>query len=848
MSPCDNVKQLIQKLTLEEKVSLLSGADSWQSKEISRLGIGSFKTTDGPSGARGHFSVDGPTAAFLPGPIRQAATWSKDQIRSIGRLLCDESKTKASQVLLAPTICLARNPLGGRNFESFGEDPFLTGSLAVEYVAGLQETGEVMATPKHFVANEQEWQRFSIDARVHEKALRELYLKPFEMVVRSSTPPGCIITSYNVINGVHADMNTHLIQQVLRGEWGYKGLVMSDWGDAWPDFEKRKKLLEAVKSGKETDKLLAAIDDSVGQVLSLCKRLGLLNLSAEQAEETRQKLEQSSTNQEGIKLMRTTAAQGAVLLKNDKGTLPLKTESLSHKKVAFIGPNAKIGTPGGGGSATMNPQYLSQPMDAFQSAAKSKGLDVDVVYSQGAYSKKWLPLLKASQWEACTPEQNKALIRIDFFSSTDLSGPILETQYRESSWIDLLDSAPIVLRQDRVLPYSFRVSSSLRPQSTGTHVFSVASVGEARVFVDGELIMENINWTERSETFFAFGSVEKISSMRMQEGRSYSVVIEGWTKPGAEESELEHVFAAHPSLRIGYQEELPTDIIDQAVEVADESEYSVVILGLDDEWESEGYDRQTMDLPGNQNQLAEALLTRCKRPESLIFVNQSGSPVELPWENRCSTLIQAWYGGQEAGNALADLLLGVVNPSGRMPISWPRKYSDLPFAADPEMWPGVNGQVWYKEDCRIGYRYYLNSGLNPHFWFGYGLSYSQFTTSITLKSTEKDCWVFSADVENVGAVEGQEVVQVYAWSSEQELERRLVSFEKTSSLKPGQGVSVTLVVRQRDLAHWEGDSHGQWVLTKGVWHFAATRHAGDKAARDLKIQVDLGRTWNASEW
>lgn len=360
--------------------------------------------------------------------------------------------------------------------------------------------------------------------------------------------------------------------------------------------------------------------------------------------------------------------------------------------------------------------------------------------------------------------------------------------------------------------------------------------------------MENINWTERSETFFAFGSVEKTSSMRMQEGRSYSVVIEGWTKPGAEESELEHVFAAHPSLRIGFQEELPTDIIDQAVEVADESEYSVVILGLDDEWESEGYDRQTMGLPGNQNELAEALLTRCKRPERLIFVNQSGSPVELPWEDRCNTLIQAWYGGQEAGNALADLLLGVVNPSGRMPISWPRKYSDLPFAADPEMWPGVNSQVWYKEDCRIGYRYYLNSGISPHFWFGYGLSYTQFTTSITLKSTEKDSWVFSADVENVGAVEGQEVVQVYAWSSEQELERRLVSFEKTPSLKPGQSVSVTLVVRQRDLAHWEGDSDGRWVLTKGVWHFAATRHAGDKAARYLKVQVNLGRTWNASDY
>ncbi|KAM0425871.1 hypothetical protein ACHAPT_008809 [Fusarium lateritium] len=757
--PTDDVEQILQSLTLEEKVSLLAGADTWQTKEISRLG-----TTDGPSGTRGQLAVDGPTAAFLPGPICQAATWSKHQLRSVGRLLCEEAKTKTSQILLAPTICLSRNPLGGRNFENFGEDPFLSGSLAMD------------------VANEQEWQRFSINTKVSEKALREMYLKPFEMVVRSSAKPGCLMTSYNVINGVHADMNCRLIEDVLRGDWDFKGLVMSDWGGtnstaesviAGCDLEmpgasvKRGELLfEAVKVAENPSELLNAIDVSVSPVLSMCKRLGLLGLSEEEALQTRKQPEQSSTSQEGIKLMRTVGAQGAVLLKNDKSTLPLKPSDISGKQVAFIGPNALVGTPGGGGSSTMNPQYLSQPMASFKTAVEARGLDTRVVYTQGAYSKKWLPLLSKDQWQSRdSGEGDKALIRIEFYSTRDFSGPILETQHRDSSWIDLIDSAPLSLRKAHAPPYSFRVSSTLRPQTTGNHRFGIASVGEARLFVDGELVLENCNWTETSETFATFGSREKISTKHMKDGQSYEIVVEGWTKPDLGKEESVHIFAAHPSVRIGFEEELPKDMIDVAIKAADESEYSVVILGIDDEWESEGYDRQFMELPGTQNELAEALLTRCKHPERLIFINQSGSPVELPWEDKCSTLVQAWYGGQEAGNALSDLLLGVVNPSGRMPISWPRKYTDLPFAADKEMWPGVDGTVIYKDECHLGYRYYLHNDLQPHFWFGYGLSYTQFESSVQLEATSPDSWTFNATVKNVGGADGEEVVQLYAWLS-----------------------------------------------------------------------------------
>ncbi|KAI8712564.1 Beta-glucosidase [Fusarium sp. LHS14.1] len=861
----DDVEKLLQLLTLEEKVSLLAGADTWHTNEISRLGIGSLKTTDGPSGARGQLAVDGPTAAFLPGPICQAATWSKQQLRSVGRLLCEETKTKAAQILLAPTICLSRNPLGGRNFESFGEDPFLTGSLATEYVAGVQETGQVMATVKHFVANEQEWQRFTIDAKVSEKALREMYLKPFEMVVRSNTTPGCLMTSYNVVNGAHADMNQHLLQDVLRGDWGFKGLVMSDWGGTnstaesviagldlempGPPSKRGELLLEAVKKAKNPDELLKAIDASAGQILPMCKRMGLLGLSEEEALQTRKRLEQSSTTQEGIKLMRTVAAQGAVLLKNDKSTLPLKPASLSGKQVAFIGPNALVGTPGGGGSATMNPQYLSQPMSSFKAAVEAQGLDTRVVHSQGAYSKKWLPHFKKDQWQSRTSgEDGKNLLRVDFYTTRDLSGPILETQHRNSSWVDFIDSAPLPLQKAHVPPYSFRVTSTVRPQTTGNHRFGVASVGEARLFIDGELVLENCNWTEKSEAFFSFGSREKIRSKHMNAGQTYDLVLEGWTKPGLSEEESLHFFAGHPSVRIGFEEELPKNMIDAAVKTADQSDYSVVILGIDDEWESEGYDRQFMELPGTQNELAEALLTRCKYPERLIFINQSGSPVELPWEDKCSTLVQAWYGGQEAGNGLADLLLGAINPSGRMPISWPRKYTDLPYAADKEMWPGVDGIVIYKEECHLGYRYYLQNNVRPHFWFGFGLSYTQFESSVQLEVKNPDSWTFSTTVKNIGSTDGEETVQLYAWPSGKESERRLVAFDKTPLLKPGEETSLRLNVRKRDLASWEGGIDGQWVLPEGPWQFAVAKHAGDAEVKAIEVPVQSARTWKASEW
>ncbi|KAF2134345.1 glycoside hydrolase family 3 protein [Dothidotthia symphoricarpi CBS 119687] len=827
-------------MTWTEKVALLSGIDGWQTSEISRLGIGSLKTTDGPVGARGNQIVDGPRALFLPATVLLASTWSKSDLREIGRVLSREAKTKRSQILLAPTVCCARNPLGGRNFESFSEDPFLSGTLAIDYVSGVQESGEVVATAKHFVANDQEYQRFSINVNVEQKALREIYLRPFEMLVKSSSPPGCFMTAYNRVNGEHMDSNKTLVNDILRKEWGYQGLVMSDWGGtnstvesvlAGCDLEmpgpselRGEKLTKALNSKKHPG-LEPAVDASCRRLLTLVKRLNLLGLNEADAKATRLQEEYTSTNDEDITTVRRITAEGAVLLKNSERTLPLKPVELAGKKVAFIGSKSKMCTPGGGGSASMNPQYLSQPIEAFKTLTASLGVSVEVNYCSGMYSNKWLPLISSEQWRLMphmitNPTDSGAMLRLEFFSTTNLTGPIQATQFRTSSYVDLFDTAPTDMLGK---PYSFRLTSTVTPSRSGMHSFSVSSVGSARLYLDRELILDNNNWEEKGETFYAFGSAEVIRAVDMQAAKTYEITVECATRQHmteasvqAKEAEVDplHVFASQAGLRLGFLEQLPPTLETDAIALSNASDYTVVILGLDDEWESEGYDRGSLSLPASQDSLVRSLIKQSRCPESIVFVNQSGTPVEMPWasDSRIATILQIWYGGQEAGNALADILLGIATPSGRLPVTWPKRYQDLHFADRRELWPGVDGQVWYEEGTSVGYRWYLKNQIEPQWWFGFGLSYTEFEVrdlAVAQLPGEEHGWELSVTVKNIGEYPSDEVVQVYMSPAEDPSARKLVAYGKTPTLAPAKEITVTLIVNARDAANWIS---GSWEL------------------------------------
>ena len=671
------------------------------------------------------------------------------------------------------------------------------------------------------------------------------------------------MTAYNCVNGEHMDLNTKIIDDILRNEWRFQGLVMSDWGGTnstvesvlagcdlempGPPVRRGQKLLTALKTGRNAE-LENAIERSCTRILSLAKKMNLLGLSAEEVRASRRRPEQSATSSSDLSRLRETVANGHVLLKNDKHTLPLRPESLSRKRVAFIGPNAKFCTAGGGGSASMNPQYQSHPLEAFKRALEGLEVDAEILHTEGAYSNKWLPLAIPDQWASKTcQEKSKDMFKVDFFASPDFTGPIIESQYRNNSSIDLTDSGPISLREAGK-PYSVRSTSYLTPASSGQHHLSLTSVGHSRLFVDGKLVVDNYNWAERGEAFYAFSSIENSAAVYMNQNQVYEIVVEAATKTADTQSNTladdpAHVWSMQPSVRIGYLEELPSDMVGDAVALANTCDYTVVVIGLSEEWESEGYDRKGLALPGNQNELVAALLQKATYPERIIIVNQSGSPVEMPWANDADTILQAWYGGQEAGNALADVLLGRANPSGRLPITWPRNYSDLNFGKIPETWPGVDGKVFYKEGTAVGYRWYLENKVEPQWWFGHGLGYTTFNMSDmeVKEDATKECWKVELTVTNTGQALGSQVVQVYSYPSDRRAERELRAFDKTTQLAPGESEVVSLLVKARDMAHWQD---GQWRLEASEYVLSVSESAGAEESLHATVLISQSKTWN----
>jgi len=668
------------------------------------------------------------------------------------------------------------------------------------------------------------------------------------------------MTAYNRVNSHHMDMNSHLLHDILRDEWGFDGLVMSDWGGTnstieslvagcdlempGPSLRRGQQLLATLELHDSTV-LKNALDLSSARVLALAERLGKLSLTPEEVRATRHTPEASSTSKVDCAMLRKVAATGMVLLKNDINKLPLNPSTLRGKKVAFLGPHAVVGASNGGGSAAMNPQYLSQPVESFRTALAEMGIETEINVALGCLSHKWLPLLQATQWSA--PNGYDALVRIDFYASTDCTGGIVDTQHRNNSSVDLFDSGPESLR-DGGEPYSFRMTSQLIPHTTGKHSFGISSVGGGTLSVDGHLLLDNGAWEGLGETFYSFGSPEKIATMDMIAGKQYHVTVkarskgERHQKVATSESEVDpmHCYGAQPSTRVGFLEE-DRESIKAAVELADSSDLAIVVIGLGEEWESEGYDRKSMKLPCRQSELVQTLLDTTERPENIIVINQSGSPVEMPWAHRASTVLQTWYGGQEAGNALADVLLGVSSPDGRLPMSWPRHYEDLPFASDKEAWPGVDDTVIYKEGVNVGYKWFLNAGAAPHWWFGFGLGYTMFSSSIDKIDALEKVWRVSVTAKNMGHRVGNEVVQIYAWRSEVPTARSLVAFTRVDHVEANSEGTVELDVRLRDCAVWEAN---HWELQAGSYTIGIGKHAGDCEMHTAVVRIDMTMVWS----
>ncbi|MEO7372268.1 MAG: glycoside hydrolase family 3 C-terminal domain-containing protein, partial [Ilumatobacteraceae bacterium] len=713
-----DIDALVDSLTLDEQVSLLAGSDFWHTVPIEHAGIPTMRVSDGPAGARGTLFEGGPASVNVPCGTSLAATWDPPLVDEIGHLLGLEGRAKGARMLLAPTVNLHRTPVGGRNFECMSEDPYLTARIAVAYVRGLQAEG-VAACIKHFIGNDTEFERNSIDSRIDERTLRELYMVPFEAAVKEAGVLA-VMTSYNRINGPWAADSVAMVHDVLRGDWGFDGLVVSDWfglhstteGVAagldlempGPTIHRGHKLIEAVAAGQAS---AADVRRSARQVLSTMLRLGAFDDGQPGPELTRDLPQERA-------LVRRAGAQGMVLLRNERvggasgeALLPLRVGDL--RRVAVIGPNAARGQTEGGGSAHVRATHISHPLEALSTRLGRSG--VEVMHAVGCPTHKRLPTLSPA---LCTP------FVVDLFRSLDgaqTAGaePDASTTATSSRLMWMTDpiDASVPTAGSAAPGFSVRFHTTFTPDVPGTWQFGVSAVADASMIVDGQVVVDNTG-VQAGGSFFGIGKAEQIGTIDLAAGQAYPLEVV-MRRPPTDN--------ALSGLNIGAFAPSKVDPVAEAIEVAAAADVAIVIVGTNADWESEGYDRDTMDLPGRQDELIPGVAQACAN--TIVVVN-AGSPVSMPWIDDVDAVVFTWFPGQEMGDALVDVLLGDVEPQGRLPVSFPARLADTPAF---EHHPGRNGVANYLEGRLIGYRWYDTVGRQPLFPFGFGLGYAEVSIS-----------------------------------------------------------------------------------------------------------------------
>ncbi|MCB1388303.1 MAG: glycoside hydrolase family 3 C-terminal domain-containing protein [Rhodobacteraceae bacterium] len=809
-TPDSDLDALLDAMTLDEQISLLAGQDFWSVNPIPRLGIGSLRVTDGPNGARGGGGLfGGVTAAAFPVGIAIGASWDPALAREIGGAIADEVRSKGAHVALAPTVNIQRSVANGRNFECYSEDPELTAALTVGYVSGLQEKG-VAATIKHFVGNESEIERTSISSEIDERSLREIYLRPFEDAVKKAGT-WAIMSSYNRLNGCFTSENPWLLTEVLREDWGYDGIVMSDWFGSHstapavnaglelempgPTRDRGARLVAAIEAGDVSRKTIRA---RARAMLRLMQRTGALS-------DTRPHEERAVDRPGHRALIRRAGAEAAVLLKNE-GLLPLATPG---GKIAVIGPNAKVAQIMGGGSAQLNPHYRVSPWDGLKARLGEEAL----AFAPGCTNHRWEPLWTGN-------------LSVAFFDNLDLAGDPVHCEpmaRAEAFWIPPLAGGKVDPRH-----CSARVSGTFTATAAGTHRFGIAATGPARILVDGKPVADAFTRWTKGRTFFEEGCDEVVGELTLAAGQVCEVTVEVVARA---EAVLTYVaFRAGIGVPMGDAE------IAGAARIAADCESALVFVGRSGEWDTEGSDLGDIRLPGRQDDLVAAVLAANPRT---VVVLQTGGPVEMPWLADAPAVLQAWYPGQEAGNAIADVLLGHVEPAGRLPQTFPVRWQENPtHTQDPEVYPGLAGKVRYAEGVLTGHRHYDRHGVAPLFPFGHGLGYTRFDTgALSLREVGADVEA-TVELTNTGPRAGSTVVQLYVGDDHASVPRpvrELKAFAKVR-LEAGETRLVTLLLPPRAFAFFDTAARC-WRIEDGTFTLTA-----GFSATDLRAEARVART------
>lgn len=778
---------VLATLTLEQKVTLLAGFDGWHTIELP--GVPALRCSDGPAGVRGT-SWAGPASASFPCGTALGATFDPDLVEEVGAALGREARSKGAHVLLAPTVNLHRTPIGGRNFECMSEDPTLTAHIAVAYVKGVQSMG-VAACIKHFVANDTEFERHTISSEVDERTMRELYLVPFEAAVRSTAEGGAgvraVMSSYNRIAGTYASENAPLLRGVLRDEWGFDGVVFSDWFgthggaaslEAGLDLEmpgptryRGDALLAEVLAGAVSE---TRVDESVLRLLQLFSWSGVGEVSDEEI---------TDDSSETRAVIRRAAIAATVLLKNDGHVLPLARTAA----VALVGPNSERGQIQGGGSARVR---ANRPVPIL-GALRERG--VSVTHAAGCSIAKRLPPVRG-EFEIHYLDGDGEVVasataaRLDFL------------------WMD--GPVPGVPRS----AFGARIAGSFTPEVNGEWSFGLTCVGAAVLRVDGEVVID-LSVAQTGGAFFGLGNEEVRGSVSLEAGVPATI-------------EVEHPYRESHDMRgllVGARPPVTGDSIGEAVLAAAAADVAVVVVGTDHDWETEGEDRTSMDLPGRQDELIARVAA--VNPHTVVVIN-AGSPVSMPWIDQVAGVMQIWFPGEEIGNVVADLLLGDAEPGGRLPVTLPRRLAETPAYLSH---PGEGGLARYDEGQFIGYRWYDARGIEPLFPFGHGLGYTDWTLQVgEVIGAEDGGVVATVSATNIGRRAGSTVVQVYVAppvggppSSPRRPVRELRGFARVSA-EPGQTIDAVVWLPERAFATWSVEEHGWRVPPGNYGLFAGT--------------------------
>lgn len=816
--PDAHLDGLLRQLTTEEKVRLVVGAGLWSTTAIERIGLRAMHVSDGPAGVRGVSDDPSETAASFPAPSALAATWDVDLADEVGALFAAEARRHGVDVVLAPQVNLQRTPVGGRHFECYSEDPLLTGEIAVHVVRSAQDRGVGMCV-KHFVANDSETERTTYLSRVDERTLREVYLAPFERLVREARAWSVMGAYSGVDDGTTAAPvleHRPLLTGVLKDEWGFDGVVVSDWVATntvekaayggldlqmpGPDGPWGDGLLDAVRSRRVSE---AVLDDKVLRILRLAQRVGALDgvdASGEHRDEV------ADVDVRGT--LRRLVGRSMVVLRDEEHALPLAADDV--RRIALLGPNAVSPFVQGGGSAYVRPERSSTPHDALTSAFAGAHVDVHA----GAVSRLLPPQLDLAA--RCTTPDGEAGVLVELL---DADGSVLDA-HTTTTWGGWLRD----VRDDAV---TVRLRTTVRLDESGRHEVGVGTVGRHLVAIGEQAV---------STSDHAVGA-EVILDSSVNQPVPATLVLDV-TEPTTVDVDA-HVQAVHP---VGYasfaRAELvhrvpgtsPDELLADAVAAAEAADLAVVVVGTNEEIESEGYDRTSLALPGTQDQLVKAVLAA--NPHTVVVVN-AGAPVLLPWLDEAPCVVWAWLGGQEWPEALADVLTGVTEPSGRLPWTLPAHEDDVPV---PDAVP-VDGVVDYHEGVHVGYRSWLRLGRTPAAPFGHGLGWTTWEhESATVAATPAEGGVdLDVTVVNTGPRAGREIVQVYVEPPAPSPDRpvRWLGGFTVVHAAPGERTTARVHVRADALRTWDTAGHG-WVTPAGTYTLRVGRSSGD-----LRLTVDV---------